>query len=80
MKITKSNPYLSLVNEYLIDSPAPVNINYFYNFGSLLGINLVLLMITGILLAMHYQPSVDLAFNASEHIWRDVNSGWMLRS
>jgi len=80
LKITKSNPYLSLVNEYLIDSPAPVNINYFYNFGSLLGINLVLLMITGILLAMHYQPSVDLAFNASEHIWRDVNSGWMLRS
>jgi ubiquinol-cytochrome c reductase cytochrome b subunit len=69
-----------LVNEYLIDSPAPVNINYFYNFGSLLGINLVILILTGITLAMHYNPSVDLAFSASEHIWRDVWYGWLLRS
>lgn len=39
MKILKTNPYLALVNEFLIDSPAPVNINYFYNLGSLLGLN-----------------------------------------
>ena len=78
-RFTKTNPYLNLVNEYLIDSPAPVNINYFYKFGSLLGLNLVILIITGVLLAKHYNPSVDLAFVSSEHIVRDVNNGWLLR-
>ncbi len=78
-RITKTNPYLTLVNEYLIDSPAPVNINYFYNYGSLLGFNLIILIVTGVLLAMHYNPSVDLAFISSEHIVRDVNNGWLLR-
>ena len=78
-RITKTNPYLNQVNEYLIDSPAPVNINYFYNFGSLLGINLVILIVTGITLAKHYNPSVDLAFISSEHIIRDVFNGWMQR-
>lgn len=80
MKITLTNPYLALVNEYLIDSPAPVNINYFYNFGSLLGLNLVVLIATGVALAMHYNPSIELAFSASESIWRDVWYGWTLRS
>ena len=80
LRKTKTNPYLNLVNEYLIDSPAPVNINYLYNFGSLLGINLVLLIATGIALSMHYNPSVDLAFISSEHIYRDVNMGWALRA
>jgi ubiquinol-cytochrome c reductase cytochrome b subunit len=80
LRKTKTNPYLNLANEYLIDSPAPVNINYLYNFGSLLGINLVLLIATGIALSMHYNPSVDLAFISSEHILRDVNMGWALRA
>ena len=80
LRKTKTNPYLNLVNEYLIDSPAPVNINYLYNFGSLLGVNLVLLIATGIALSMHYNPSVDLAFISSEHIYRDVNMGWALRA
>jgi len=79
MKILKTNPYLSLVNEFLIDSPVPVNINYLYNLGSLLGLNLVVLIITGISLAMHYNPSVELAFSSSEHIVRDVNNGYLLR-
>lgn len=79
MKVFRTNPYLSIVNEFLIDSPAPININYFYNFGSLLGLNLVVLIITGISLAMHYNPSVELAFSSSEHIVRDVNNGWLLR-
>jgi quinol-cytochrome oxidoreductase complex cytochrome b subunit len=79
MRITKTNPYLSLVNEYIIDSPAPMNINYFYNLGSLLGLNLVVLIITGVTLAMHYIPDVSLAFQASEHIVRDVNLGWAIR-
>jgi len=79
VKITKSNIYLSLVNEYLIDNPAPTNINYIYNLGSLLGVNLVILIITGILLSKHYNPSITNAFSSSEHIIRDVNKGWLLR-
>lgn len=79
MKVFRTNPYMSILNEFLIDSPAPVNINYFYNLGSLLGINQVILIITGISLAKHYNPSVELAFSSSEHIVRDVNNGWLLR-
>lgn len=79
MKKFRTNPYLAIVNEFLIDSPAPVNLNYFYNFGSLLGLNLVVLIVTGISLAKHYNPSVELAFSSSEHIVRDVNNGWLLR-
>ncbi len=51
-RFTKTNPYLSQVNEFLIDSPLPANINYFYGIGSILGLNLVVLIITGITLAM----------------------------
>jgi ubiquinol-cytochrome c reductase cytochrome b subunit len=70
---------LIIVNEYLIDSPAPRNLNYMWNFGSLLGINLIILIITGISLAMHYTPEINLAFDSVEHIMRDVNNGWLIR-
>jgi ubiquinol-cytochrome c reductase cytochrome b subunit len=79
MKITKTNPILSILNEFLIDSPAPSNLTYMWNFGSLLGLNLGLMIITGVLLAMHYNSSIDLAFSSVEHIMRDVNNGWLLR-
>lgn len=79
MKLTHTNPILSLVNEYLIDSPAPRNLNYFWNFGSLLGLNLVILIISGLTLAMHYTPHISLAFSSVEHIMRDVNNGWLIR-
>lgn len=79
MKVFRTNPYKAIKNEFLIDSPAPININYFYNLGSLLGKNLVILKITGIFLAKHYNPSVELAFSSSEHIVRDVNNGWLIR-
>jgi quinol-cytochrome oxidoreductase complex cytochrome b subunit len=79
MRILKSHPVLSIVNMFLIDSPLPSNINYFWNFGSLLGLCLVTQVVTGIALAMHYNPSVDLAFISVEHIMRDVNYGWLLR-
>ncbi len=78
-RFTKTNPYLSQVNDFLIDSPLPANINYFYGIGSILGLNLVVLIITGITLAKHYNPSVDLAFISSEHIIRDVFNGWLIR-
>lgn len=79
MKITKKNPILNIINNFLIDSPLPLNISYFWNFGSLLGLNLIILIISGLSLAMHYTPNVDLAFSSVEHIMRDVNNGWILR-
>ena len=79
MRIFKSHPLLSLINGYLVDSPQPSNISYLWNFGSLLGFCLVIQIITGVTLAMHYNPSVLEAFNSVEHIMRDVNNGWLIR-
>jgi hypothetical protein len=79
MRFLKSNPIFNLLNSYLIDSPQPANISYMWNFGSLLGICLLIQILTGVFLAMHYTPNVDLAFISVEHIMRDVNSGWFLR-
>jgi len=79
MKLVKRHPLLALVNSYLIDSPAPSNLSYLWNFGSLLGTCLALQIITGVTLAMHYIGSVDLAFSSVEHIMRNVNSGWLIR-
>lgn len=79
MRILKSHPILSLVNSYMVDSPQPANISYMWNFGSLLGLCLIIQILTGIFLAMHYSPNVDLAFASVEHIMRDVNYGWAVR-
>ena len=79
MRVTITNPYQSLVNSYLIDSPAPASVNYFWNFGSLQGLNQVIIIISGITLAMHYTNDATLAFASVEHITRDVNYGWVLR-
>ena len=79
MRNLKSQILLRLVNSYLVDSPQPANLSYLWNFGSLLGTCLVLQILTGIFLAMHYQPHVDFAFNSVEHIMRDVNNGWAVR-
>ena len=59
--------------------PTPRNLNYMWNFGSLAGIALVLQIVTGIVLAMHYTPHVDYAFASVEHIMRNVNYGWLIR-
>jgi len=74
-----NRPIINLLNDHLIDYPTPVNINYLWNFGSMAGIFLVVQIITGIFLAMHYTPHVDLAFLSVEHIMRDVNNGWLVR-
>jgi ubiquinol-cytochrome c reductase cytochrome b subunit len=79
MRIFKSHPLLKLVNSYVIDSPQPSNLSYLWNFGSLLAFCLVIQIITGVTLAMHYNPSVLEAFNSIEHIMRDVNNGWLIR-
>lgn len=79
MTFRKSNAYLSLVNSYLIDSPQPSSINYWWNLGSLLGLCLVIQIASGLFLAMHYSSNIELAFDSVEHIMRDVNSGWLIR-
>lgn len=75
----KSDPLLKLINSYLIDSSQPINLSYLWNFGSLLAVCLVIQIVTGVTLAMHYNPSVLEAFNSIEHIMRDVNNGWLIR-
>ena len=72
-------PVLSTLNDHLIDYPTPSNLSYWWNFGSLAGICLIIQILTGVFLAMHYTPHVDLAFLSVEHIMRDVTGGWLLR-
>nr|YP_009444477.1 apocytochrome b [Naumovozyma dairenensis]APD15100.1 apocytochrome b [Naumovozyma dairenensis] len=79
MTFRKSNVYMNLVNSYIIDSPQPSSINYWWNVGSLLGLCLVIQILTGVFMAMHYSSSIELAFNSVEHIMREVNMGWFLR-
>ena len=79
MRIFKSHPLLKLANSYLIDAPQPANLSYLWNFGSLLAVCLIVQIVTGVTLAMHYNPSVLEAFNSVEHIMRDVNNGWLIR-
>jgi len=79
MRILKSHPLIKILNNYLIDSPQASTLSYMWNFGSLLAICLGIQIVTGITLAMHYNPSVSEAFNSVEHIMRDVNNGWLVR-
>ncbi len=72
-------PILSWTNEHFLVYPAPRNLNYAWNFGSLAGLALVLQIITGLILAMHYTPHADMAFDSVERIMRDVNYGWLFR-
>jgi hypothetical protein len=66
---------LNILHNHIVDYPTPKNLNYFYNFGSIAGIILVIQIITGVLLTMHYTPNTALAFLSLEHIMRDVNMG-----
>ncbi|KAI3925455.1 hypothetical protein MKW92_048669 [Papaver armeniacum] len=72
-------PIASVSIKHLIDYPTPSNLSYGWGFGSLAGISFSHSIVTGIFLAMHYTPHVDLAFNSVEHIMRDVEGGWLLR-
>jgi ubiquinol-cytochrome c reductase cytochrome b subunit len=75
----KQQPVAQLVNDHLVDYPTPSNLTLFWNYGFLAGMCLAVQLITGIALAMHYTPHIDLAFLSVEHIMRDVNNGWFLR-
>jgi len=69
----------SFLNHELTEYPTPKNLNYMWNFGSLSGITLVIMIVTGIVLSMHYTAHVDYAFDSVERIMRDVNHGWLIR-
>jgi ubiquinol-cytochrome c reductase cytochrome b/c1 subunit len=72
-------PIFSFLDHEMHEYPTPKNLSYWWNFGSLAGLMLVVMIVSGIILAMHYTPHVTLAFNSVEHIMRDVNYGWLLR-
>ena len=72
-------PVISFFKHSAVDYPTPKNLNYWWNFGSLAGFFLLVQIITGIILSMHYTAHVDHAFNSIEHIMRNVNHGWLIR-
>nr|QIV24599.1 cytochrome b [Bifidoprionus rufus] len=78
--LRKTSPIIKILNSSLIDLPTPSNISSLWNFGSILGLCLGIQIITGLFLAMHYCPNVDLAFNSVAHICRNVNYGWLIRT
>nr|YP_002860209.1 cytochrome b [Fejervarya cancrivora]ACD49894.1 cytochrome b [Fejervarya cancrivora] len=78
--LRKSHPALKIMNSAFIDLPAPVNLSSMWNFGSLLGLCLIIQIVTGLFLAMHYTADTSLAFSSVAHICRDVNNGWLLRN
>nr|NP_683518.1 cytochrome b [Phataginus tetradactyla] len=77
--IRKSHPLFKIINDSFIDLPTPSNISAWWNFGSLLGICLILQIMTGLFLAMHYTADTMTAFSSVMHICRDVNYGWIIR-
>lgn len=79
MRLLKKDNLLSVFNATLVDYPTPVNISYFWNYGVLSAFFLVLQIVTGVFLAMHYVPSVDQAFVSIEKLVRNVEFGWLLR-
>lgn len=78
--LRNSHPLFKIANNALVDLPAPRNISSWWNFGSLLGLCLIIQILTGLFLAIHYTADVNLAFYRVNHICRDVNYGWLLRT
>nr|NP_852174.1 cytochrome b [Lepidopsocidae sp. RS-2001]AAP44723.1 cytochrome b [Lepidopsocidae sp. RS-2001] len=78
--IRNVHPLFKIVNNSLIDLPSPSIISTWWNFGSLLGLCLIIQISSGLFLAMHYSAHIDLAFSSMIHICRDVNNGWILRT
>nr|CAD58939.1 cytochrome b [Sylvia lugens] len=78
--LRKNHPILKIVNDALIDLPTPSNISSWWNFGSLLGLCLIMQIVTGLFLAMHYTADTSLAFASVAHTCRDVQFGWLIRN
>nr|YP_010600240.1 cytochrome b [Cyclopelta obscura]WAL05742.1 cytochrome b [Cyclopelta obscura] len=75
----KTHPVMNIINNSIIDLPTPSSISLWWNFGSLLGMCLMMQIMSGIFLAMHYTANIEMAFNSVIHICRDVNNGWLIR-
>nr|AIG53282.1 cytochrome b [Ctenotus sp. DLR-2014a] len=78
--LRKTHPILKIVNDSFIDLPSPSNISAWWNFGSLLGLCLIIQVLTGLFLAMHYTADISSAFSSVAHICRDVQYGWLIRN
>nr|AIG53254.1 cytochrome b [Ctenotus inornatus] len=78
--LRKTHPVLKIVNNSFIDLPSPSNISAWWNFGSLLGLCLIVQVLTGLFLAMHYTADISSAFSSVAHICRDVQYGWLIRN
>nr|YP_009967235.1 cytochrome b [Diaphanes citrinus]QEO18997.1 cytochrome b [Diaphanes citrinus] len=79
MKMMKKNPIMKIIYMSLIKLPTPSNISSWWNFGSLLGLCLIIQMLTGLFIAFHYTNNIAMAFDSVIHLSRDVNYGWMIR-
>nr|ABR08522.1 cytochrome b [Microtus californicus] len=77
--IRKKHPLIKIINHSFIDLPTPSNISSWWNFGSLLGLCLIIQILTGLFLPMHYTSDTATAFSSVAHICRDVNYGWLIR-
>jgi len=75
-----THPVLKIINFSLVDLPAPINISIWWNYGSLLGLCLIIQTATGLFLSIHYVPNIEIAFSSVAHISRDVNYGWLIRA
>nr|YP_009454517.1 cytochrome b [Gonopsis affinis]AUF71512.1 cytochrome b [Gonopsis affinis] len=76
----KTHPMIKMINNSMIDLPTPSSISLWWNFGSMLGMCLMIQMISGLFLAMHYTDNIEMAFSSVIHICRDVNNGWIMRN
>nr|ABY80844.1 cytochrome b [Lepidophyma mayae] len=78
--LRKSHPVLQIINNSFIDLPTPSNISAWWNFGSILGVCLIIQILTGLFLSMHYTADITSAFSSIAHICRDVQYGWLIRN
>nr|YP_010879049.1 cytochrome b [Batracomorphus rinkihonis]WHE42701.1 cytochrome b [Batracomorphus rinkihonis] len=78
-KPMRKTSIIKMINNSIVDLPTPINLFSWWNFGSMLGICLLIQLISGIMLSMHYNQNIDLAFNSVDHIMRNVNGGWMIK-
>lgn len=79
LSIRKRNNLIKITNNLIVDLPAPSSVSFLWNFGRLLGLSLIIQILTGVFLTIHYCPRIILAFERVIHITRDVNNGWFLR-
>nr|YP_009500673.1 cytochrome b [Prismosticta fenestrata]AWT58500.1 cytochrome b [Prismosticta fenestrata] len=80
MPIRKTHPIMKIINGSLIDLPSPSNLSSWWNFGSLLGICLIIQILTGLFLTMYYTANIEMAFYSVNYICRNVNYGWLIRT